>query len=460
MHIPLTPPATEDEMRALVAQGSAGAATLSRIFGGNNDAAPGGRYRHWDKLRHLVPPDGLTHGQWWLSIRLARGALSQALPLRDVQGRPFTFAMPDAAQRMVHAIDRDASGAIESLAPLPTPHDRLHYLQRSLGEEAITSSQLEGAATTRKVARQMLREQREPRNRGERMILNNYRGLRFIAERTREADLTPEFIHELHAILTEGTLDDLSAAGRFRRDDEQIVVQDENALILHTPPSAVELPGRLQALCDFANSSAESPFVHPVVRSILLHFWLAYDHPFTDGNGRTARALFYWSMARHGYWLMEYVSISSLLLQAPSRYARAFLYTETDGNDTTYFLLHQMETIERAIHGLHAWLDRRMAERRRSLDLLKAPGAGPELNHRQLALVRHGLDHPGALYSIQGHRGYHQVSYGTARADLLGLSKAGLLELVKVGRAFQFVAPDDLDRRLKSGPGDAGTEAL
>jgi hypothetical protein len=75
--------------------------------------------------------------------------------------------------------------------------------------------------------------------------------------------------------------------------------------------------------------------VHPVLRAILLHFMIGYDHPFADGNGRTARALFYWSMARSGYWLMEYTSISHILRKAPARYMRAYLHTETDKNDTT-----------------------------------------------------------------------------------------------------------------------------
>ena len=46
------------------------------------------------------------------------------------------------------------------------------------------------------------------------------------------------------------------------------------------------------------------------MRAILLHFWLAYDDPFLDGNGRTARILFFWLLRKHGYWLAEYLSIS------------------------------------------------------------------------------------------------------------------------------------------------------
>ena len=41
----------------------------------------------------------------------------------------------------------------------------------------------------------------------------------------------------------------------------------------------------------FANAQS-SPFVHPVVKAMALHFAIGFIHPFVDGNGRTARALF------------------------------------------------------------------------------------------------------------------------------------------------------------------------
>ena len=122
--------------------------------------------------------------------------------------------------------------------------------------------------------------------------------------------------------------------------------------VLHEPPPAASLPQRLERLCAFANAIDGEPFVHPVIRAILLHYMVGYDHPFVDGNGRTARALFYWSLARSGYWRMEYVSISRLLRQAPAQYSRAYLHSEADDNDTTYFILHQLSIIKRAIEAL------------------------------------------------------------------------------------------------------------
>jgi Fic family protein len=81
------------------------------------------------------------------------------------------------------------------------------------------------------------------------------------------------------------------------------------------PLANPDLPERMRALCAFANMrTGVDGFVHPIVRAIILHFMLAYDHPYVDGNGRTARALFYWSALKDGYWLIEYVSISRIII--------------------------------------------------------------------------------------------------------------------------------------------------
>ena len=205
----------------------------------------------------------------------------------------------------------------------------------------------------------------------------------------------------------------------------------------------------MRLLCAFANDSADEPFIHPVVRAILLHFMLGYDHPFADGNGRTARALFYWCMAQRGYWLIEFVSISRVIKKAPAQYVRAYLYTETDESDTTYFLLHQLRTLNEAIVDLHAYLHRKVEELRDAQQLLdQSPALHQRLNHRQLALLNHALQHPRFVYKIDRHQSSHHVTYQTARTDLLGLVEMGLLEKSTVGRTFIFVPPDDLRVRL------------
>jgi Fic family protein len=444
--------ATPPDMDALVAKAVQSQRT-GQIMRVRAAGLRGEHYMHWDKLRHLDPPHGLSSEEWWLGIKLGRGSVLRSLPLLDLDGRAFSYGTPDSVQRLLHYVDQHCAGEV-AMAEVVASDDqaRHHYLLNSLMEEAIRSSQLEGATTTRAVAKELLRTGREPVDRSERMILNNYRALGFMREEIG-SKLTPAAVLELHRILTEGTLDDPAAAGRLQEPgEERIAVVDAlDGSVMHTPPPSEQLPERLQALCDFANRGDEESesFLHPVLRAILLHFWLAYDHPFQDGNGRTARALFYWHMRRNGYWLAEYLSISRILREAPAQYSRAFLLTETDGGDTTYFLLHQLETIKRAVEELHVYLNDKASEIREVERLIDSAEG---LNHRQLALLGDAIRHPDRSYGFQVHAADHRVTHETARNDLLQLHERGLLRRRREGRRHVFVPVDDLEgalRRLK-----------
>jgi Fic family protein len=405
-----------------------------------------GHYLHWDEVRFRKPPQELTPEEWWLGLKMRRQTEARMIPLKDVKGEKFQFTTTDLVADLLHQIDRGGGTFVEIPEPVTSAEQRDRYVVRSLMEEAITSSQLEGAATTREVAKKMLAEGRKPRDRSERMIVNNYATMQRIIE-LKEKLMTPEIVFQVHREISEGALDIPDGAGRFRRADENINVSDMEGTVFHTPPQAQELPERLQDMCDFANAKTPNFFVHPVIRGIILHFWLAYDHPFVDGNGRTARALFYWQMLHSGYWLFEFISISQFLRKAPVQYGTAFLHTETDDNDLTYFIIHQAEIIKRALKELHDYVGRKSSETRACLAALQKH---PELNHRQQALISHALRHPGFVYNIAGHGTRQAVTYATARADLLGLAKARLLEQQKSSRAFAFVAPEDLELRLRS----------
>lgn len=410
-----------------------------------------GKYLHWDELRYRDPPAELSRDAWWASLLLGRQGLMQPLPLLDKRGNSFRFATPTLVQIDLYHIDRDAAGQIRTAADAPIREDPTRFLLNSLIEEAITSSQLEGAATTRQVAAAMLREGRKPRDVSETMIFNNYRAMEHLRSLKQEP-ITPELILELHRILTENTLEDSADVGRFRKSDNVRVVDQRDNAVLHVPPLSTELLERMERLCAFANADETSlPFVHPVLRAILLHFMIGYDHPFADGNGRTARALFYWSLARSGYWLMEYTSISHILRRSPASYMRAYLKTETDQNDTTHFLLHQLLTIRRALVALHEYLARKADEQRETEKLLAAsPALRTRFNHRQIALLTHALRNSGEGYRVDAHQRSHNVVYQTARNDLLTLHSLGLLEKARRGNAYVFFAPADLRHRLSA----------
>lgn len=418
-------------------------ARLSHILA--SGASPPGRYLHWDDMRNRRPPADLSLQEWWLATKLGRNAQRRELPLRTPEGEAFEYTLPDHLLERLHLIDQRASGEIILSEAVTDPVGRRRYLMDSLMEEAIASSQLEGASTTRKVAKEMLRTGRPPRDASERMIVNNYRAIERISE-MKTGPLSSELVLELHRIVTEGTLDDPQAAGRLQRSDEVrvSVVDPADGTVLHVPPPAEQLPERMERMVDWANGNPDKPFVHPVLRAIVVHLWLAYDHPFEDGNGRTARALFYWVMASQGYWLTEYLSISRLLNDARAKYRRSFLLTETDDFDATYFMLYQAEIIVRAIDNLHEHLRKRMRDLRETEDLLRRS----DLNHRQLALLSYALRHPEADFTYLSHARSHRVVRQSARRDLLELADKGFLQASRVGRAVHFRPVRDLASRV------------
>lgn len=409
------------------------------------------QYLHWETLKYKPLPEGIdTHEDWWYITKIRRAGNYRKLPFVAKEDKKFVYWIPDPLLHRLHEIDQRASGRLQISEEVTNPATRDRYLISSLIEESITSSQLEGASTTHKVAKAMLREQRMPRDKSERMIANNYRAMSFVRE-VADQPLSRDIILELHRLVTEETLEDESSVGRFRRPEESVAVYDErDNTILHQPPPAQELEGRIQKLCEFANAETEGgAFLHPVVRSIVLHFMIGYDHPFVDGNGRTARALYYWSMAKHGYWMMEFVSISTIIKTSPARYARSYLYTETDSNDVTYFLDFNLEIILQAIHNLEDYLTRKASEVRAVERLLGSAGLSGNLNHRQLAVLSHALRNPTGSYTIESHRNSHNVSYPTARSDLVSLRDLKLLQQHKLGNAFLFKVVDNVQERLE-----------
>ena len=453
MKKPMPPPDTA-ELLAEVAQENV--QRLLEVLSKGRPVDEKGRYLHWDQMRHRQPPEGLTLDEWWVSTAASRANNARMLPFTGTDGEPFRFTNIDRIQEMVHQIDQQASGHLQTDEPVAAVGSSGQYLVSSLVEEAIASSLLEGAATTRRVAKELLRTGRQPRDRSERMVLNNFLAMESAEELARSGEpLTSDHVLELHRIVTDGTLDNQSEAGRLRRPDERIEIVWSDGQVLHRPPPADELPSRLEQLCGFANGETGEGFLHPVVHAVLIHFWVGYDHPFVDGNGRTARVLFYWLMLKSGYWLAQYVSISTILRKAPAKYARSYLYTETDSNDTTYFVVYQLEVIRKAIADLRQYLTRKSNEIAR---VERAMRGVPGLNHRQLAILSNALRDPDTYFTFAGQKRLHRVAYQSARTDLLGLEALGLLKKEQVGRTFEFWPVDGLEGRIR-GLSDVGGSA-
>src|SRR5208283_4159978 len=249
------------------------------------------------------------------------------------------------------------------------------------------------------------------------MILNAYKTISFVRE-VKGLPLTPQLLLQLHSKITEGTLDE-KHVGKFR-DNDEVVVSDASGEVLHQPPSYAKIEGLMDDLCDFANKD-EGEFLHPIIKAIILHFMIAYIHPFENGNGRTARALFYWYVIKKGYWLFEFMPISRVIKKAHGQYSRAYLFAETDDLDVTYFLYFNLKQVDIAFKDFFDYLTRQIDEIQKTKEAVKYEG----LNFRQIAIIMDFAKHPAKLFSIKEIMNTYKVTYETARSDLIALEGLG-----------------------------------
>ncbi len=405
-----------------------------------------GRYLPWDEVRYRQPPDGVSVRLHWFGMAMARRAAARTLPLLGRGGQPFWYCYVPPLLGLLNRLDQVQREHILANETLMTNAARRRWLQRGLMEESIQSSRLEGANTSRQLAREMLNDGRAPRDKSERMIANNFAAMQTVEEwAASDEPVDPEHILGLHRIVTAGTMHSERDEGRLQQPGEaRVYVVSTSQEVVHRPPPADELPDRVRRICEFADPDAGDEFIHPLVRAILLHFMIGYDHPFVDGNGRTARALFYWSLLRSGWWLAPYLPISHFLLQAPAQYSRAYQFVTADNNDVTHFLLHQLEIMQQAVNQLGEDLQQQAAAMRELLERLGESG----FTERQLAILHSALDQPNRIFTIAQQQNEHRVSYWAARADLQDLTERGYLQRQRSGKKFVFRPAPDLQDRL------------
>ncbi|AQG82512.1 cell filamentation protein Fic [Spirosoma montaniterrae] len=346
----------------------------------------------------------------------------------ELAGEGFYFTNTDSLQQYLHEFDLNLGGSLGGQETIPET-DKHRYLVGSIMEESIASSQIEGAVTSRVVAKDMLRKNRPPRTVSERMIVNNYLTIQHIVK-TKNEPLTLDSLLALHRLMIADTMEKPEEAGQLRTNDTIYVVDAVEGDVIHTPPSYTKMGTFVTDLCRLFNDETPDFFVHPVVRASIIHFLIGYFHPFTDGNGRTARALFYWYLLRKGYWLTEYLSISRVIMQSRSQYYRAFQYTEIDENDLTYFVLYQVKTLSKAYDELKKYIARKNAEKRQLLTLQVNEGLSP----RQAEIVRWLEENSHATLSAKEVQMRLAVSGQTARNDIKILIDKGYLAELFVNR--------------------------
>ena len=386
-------------------------------------------YEYWDKVKYKKLPEGFTPQMLWTNVKASR--LRSTIPVWSKYG--INLCVTSQMQRLCHEFDMKF-GSFWEVEGDSQSAEKKYYLSSSLMEEAIYSSKMEGASTTRIVAKDMLRKKKSPQNKSQQMIVNNYNTIQYIVEH-KEQPLTEELLLTIHRLMTEKTLDNPEDAGRFRTNDKVVVADMVEGDIIYTPPSFQEIPEFVESLCNFFNNDNPRTFIHPIIRGIIVHFMLAFMHPFVDGNGRTARALFYWYMLKEGYKLTEYMSISRVIAKSKANYEKAFRYVENDGNDMGYFVAYNLRALEISFQQLRDYIQRKQREKRAASSFMMAGN----INQRQALILQRLKEEPDSIFTVKDVQDQFSVSSMTARKDLSDLVQQGYLTeiaLNKVTRGY------------------------
>lgn len=401
-------------------------------------------YLYWDKLRYKEPsPTDVSKELLWMIVKFFRTTKSQKAPIKDKNGKIFKWTKLDYFEEFFHEVDMHTGGELFVEKGGVNKANKQKLITRGIMEEAIASSQLEGAATSRQAAKKMLREGRKPVNSSEQMIVNSYTSMKAIEESYKDRDMSMDLILELHSLITKDTLDSQAEKPRLRAAAETVCVTDDvNDIIYYEAPDSKFVKRELEKLIDFANDDSKGEaFIHPIIKAIMIHFWIGYLHPFTDGNGRLARMLFYWYLIKNGYWAFVYLPISKVIKQSPKQYIMSYVYSEQDDNDLTYFLDYNIRKIKMALREFKSYLT---GESSKNVKMKKRSESKYKLNIRQIQVLQYLHGDTEERTTLKAHMNVNQVSKMTASNDLKNLVKKGLLVIDKQGRNVYYYGTDKI----------------
>ncbi|MCI0503939.1 Fic family protein [Candidatus Micrarchaeota archaeon] len=391
-------------------------------------------YMHWDEIGIDPRFKNIDLKLLWAVVDINRAFSAKNI---SINGITLRYVQTPFIEKMLHDLDTRIGGKIEIKGQILDTPLQNKYLVNSLMEEAIASSQLEGAATTRVVAKKMLRENRKPQTHSEKMILNNYITMRFIKEHpVQNQKLSIDFIKEIHKLIAKDTLGKKEYEGAFRTDNEvKVFARDDPFQVIHNPPDYQIIEKLMLEVCNFINTESESYYLHPFVKAMVLHYMIGYIHPFNDGNGRTARALFYWYLITQRYDYLEYIAVSTAINNAKGQYARAYLFTETDNNDITYFIKFNLRALNLAVQSFETYVGKTREENKKIFEAIRK---NPKLNIRQADILFNLSKNERPLVIAEMQKIYN-ITYQTARSDLLELERQDYLHKILKGKQFVFL---------------------
>lgn len=295
------------------------------------------------------------------------------------------------------------------------------YSAKSLETEIIATSAIENIDFSRDSVRSILSGQAS-KNEEEKRIEGLKKGLEFIADPGNK--ITEENIYKLYKMTIGQYLDEenqLKEGNLYRHDSVYVV----GTKVEHTGMSYKQVPSYMKSLVTYINQKDD---IQDLMKACIIHFYIAYVHPWFDGNGRMARLVHLWFLVQRGYQSVLFVPFSSLIEKTRKQYYDAYQtiednYRYTHTIDVTPFLLY-------FINNVYNKIEQPLQED--TLSVYRLVLNQKKITNKEDKLWKFVLSYFGTeeFSTKELEKAYGDAAYATIRSFVLKFTDLGLLTAI------------------------------
>ena len=356
-------------------------------------------------------------------IALLGNGFYKSLPLKDFNGKNLVY------------LDAVAQVQLSAAKVLLTPQSsRQTYGRKAMEDEILSTFTIEQIDTSQDSVRKILAGY-APTSESENRIYGMKKGLEFIGDLRHT--ISEENIHQLYELTIGPFLaaeDQLLPGQKYRHDSVYIVVDK----VEHTGLPWQMLPAYMSDLVNFIHQEFA---MNDLLKAALIHFYIAYLHPWFDGNGRMARLLHLWYLVQQRYSSALFVPLSEYVEKSRRAYYNAYTLAERNAQisgvmDVTPFLVYFIENV---YHKLITSLP--STNTTETIQHALSQGDVTEKEHAlwKFVLTAYGN---GQFSTKQLEKDFGNAAYATIRGFVLKFEKLGLLRSAKYGNRIKYRIAD------------------
>ena len=344
-------------------------------------------------------------------VEILKSSYYEELPIKDFKGNSIVYL-------------NSCTGVNLDAVKLLYTSQNSAYGTKALEEEIVATSAIESIDFNRDSVRNIMKGL-APKDEEENRIFGLKQGFEFISH--KENKITEENIYNLYMMAIGNFLDDESKPkqGNFYRHDTVYVMSDR---VEHSGIDHKKLPEYMKSFIEFAN---ESDNINDLLKATMLHFYIAYLHPYFDGNGRMARLIQMWFLIQKGYESTLFVPFSSYVEKSRRKYYDAYTLVEENYKlsgviDITPFLIYFTQNVYEKMTGDTVKVN--------TLEKYNSALSAGEITQKEAKLWQFVLStYAGDPFTTkQLEKDFGNAAFATVRTFVLKFTNLGLLNAQKM----------------------------